>query len=205
MNASAARMACSRAADIDSSDLAARAATGDRAAFQQLVSAHHDLVYRWALGALGDADDAEDLSQTVWIKVYRNLSAFRGTSRFTTWLYRVTMNAGSELRRTRARRPAMREPWRPPEDEGSQQSNDVDERLDRSRMADVVRSYLKALPRVQRTVFELVDLEGYAPAEVAAMLGARQVTIRTNLLKARRAMRGRLLQDRPKLIEELRS
>ena len=83
--------------------LAARASKGDVAAFSRLVQDHSSLVYRVALSMLG-ADDAQDASQEVWARVWRNIGKFRGESAFGTWLYRVTVNTCLSFRRKRSRR-----------------------------------------------------------------------------------------------------
>jgi RNA polymerase sigma factor (sigma-70 family) len=84
--------------------LAARARTGDEGAFAALAAAVRDRVRRWALVRTGDPDDAEDVAQTVVIRVHRGLARFEGRSRFATWLYRLTANAAAEMQRGHARR-----------------------------------------------------------------------------------------------------
>ena len=83
--------------------LALRAAKGDVGAFSALVQEHSGLVYRVALRVLG-ARDAQDASQEVWIRVWRNIRNFRGESAFTTWLYRITMNTCLSVRQKESRR-----------------------------------------------------------------------------------------------------
>ncbi|MGH3146753.1 MAG: RNA polymerase sigma factor [Rubrobacter sp.] len=82
---------------------AARASQGDTAAFSRLVEAHSALVRGVAQSALG-AEDAQDASQEVWIRVWRSIERFRGDSAFTTWLYRIATNTCLDLRRGRTRR-----------------------------------------------------------------------------------------------------
>ncbi|MBD0328463.1 MAG: sigma-70 family RNA polymerase sigma factor, partial [Pyrinomonadaceae bacterium] len=72
-------------------NLAMKAARGDAGAFARLVRNHSGLVYRVALRILGN-EDAQDASQEVWVRVWRNITKFRGQSAFTTWLYRITVN-----------------------------------------------------------------------------------------------------------------
>ncbi len=84
-------------------ELAARASEGDVDAFTKLVRAHSSLVYRVALRMLGD-EDAQDASQEVWVRVWRNIKSFRGESAFSTWLYRITMNTCLSTRQRVARR-----------------------------------------------------------------------------------------------------
>src|SRR5215203_2228162 len=81
------------------SDLITRAAGGDAAAFQALVERHRSMVYRVAYQFAGNHYDAEDIAQDVFIKVYRSLSRFRQDSQFTSWIYRIAMNACIDHRR----------------------------------------------------------------------------------------------------------
>lgn len=83
--------------------LAIRASRGDVEAFRLLVEEHSRLVYRVALRILG-LEDAQDASQEVWIRVWRNIKNFRGDSAFSTWLYRITVNTCLSVRRKEARR-----------------------------------------------------------------------------------------------------
>src|ERR687885_3074085 len=89
--------------NIENRDLVARASQGDVEAFTKLVRANSSLVYRVALRILGD-EDAQDASQEVWVRVWRNIKGFRGESAFSTWLYRITVNTCLSLRQREARR-----------------------------------------------------------------------------------------------------
>jgi RNA polymerase sigma-70 factor (ECF subfamily) len=83
--------------------LAIRASRGDVEAFRQLVEEHSGLVYRVSLRILG-INDAQDASQEVWVRVWRNIRNFRGDSAFSTWLYRITVNTCLSVRRKESRR-----------------------------------------------------------------------------------------------------
>jgi RNA polymerase sigma-70 factor, ECF subfamily len=85
---------------------AVRASRGDVEAFRMLVQEHSGLVYRVALRILG-VEDAQDASQEVWIRVWRNIENFKGDSAFSTWLYRITVNTCLSVRRKESRRGEM--------------------------------------------------------------------------------------------------
>ncbi len=87
---------------VEYQGLAARASQGDVEAFRRLVQDHSALVYRVALRILGAAD-AQDASQEVWVRVWRNIGRFRGESAFSTWLYRITVNTCLTVRRKESR------------------------------------------------------------------------------------------------------
>ena len=90
-------------ASIGEQRLVTRASRGDVEAFTKLVRAHSSLVYRVALRMLGK-EEAQDASQEVWIRVWRNIKSFRAESSFSTWLYRITLNTCLSLRQREARR-----------------------------------------------------------------------------------------------------
>src|SRR5688500_5270555 len=81
------------------SDLIARAASGDTAAFQALVERHRSMVYRVAYQFAGNHPDAEDIAQVVFVKVYRSLDKFRQDAQLSSWMYRIVMNACIDHRR----------------------------------------------------------------------------------------------------------
>lgn len=189
--------------DTGAMTLVTRSAAGEAEAFRTLVRQFHRQVYRWSIVLSTDADDAEDLAQAVWIRVHRSLATYRGDAKFSTWLYRITFNIGEERRRTSHRRAdalsreqshAMVEP------EVQRHAN-----LDAERLVAIVRSYLGDLPSRQRAVFAMADFEGVPAAEIAERLEIPVATVRTNLLKARRAIRQRLLSSEPRLVLEYRS
>lgn len=180
--------------------LVIRASAGDPDAFRLLVRRFQDTIFRWALGTTGDRDDADDVTQQVLLKVYRQLGTLRDGGHLRTWLFRVTHNTALELHRTRGRRSAMldRELLLTP---GERVALDPVDRIDLDRTMTLVHHYFNELPDRQRLVFDLVDFQGFTPAEIADMLDMEQVTVRANLFKARRAIRMRILRDHPELLE----
>src|ERR687897_13818 len=91
------------------SDLITRAAGGDAVAFQAIVERHRSMVYRVAYQFAGNHHDAEDITQEVFIKVYRSLDRFRQDAQLTSWMYRIIMNACIDYRRRHA--PAASAPF----------------------------------------------------------------------------------------------
>jgi RNA polymerase sigma-70 factor (ECF subfamily) len=171
--------------------LARSAGGGDERAFERLVRRVHTRIHRWALVRVADPDDAEDITQAVLIKLHASLDGWEGRGKFTTWLYRVTANEASTWRRRIARRarwmvrdPAAREAalnrWIGPAPDD-----------DRDELVELIRRYFLDLPPRQREVFDLVEFQGYAPAEVGEMLEMNPNTVRANLFKARQAIRRR--------------
>ncbi|HSU12977.1 RNA polymerase sigma factor [Longimicrobium sp.] len=182
--------------------LAARARTGDEGAFAALANAVRDQVRRWALVRTGDPDDAEDVAQNVVIRLHRSLAAFEGRSRFATWLYRLTANAATEMARGHARRTRLHDAAAVDHAGASPAMADRIGEMENARMAALVRGFFAELPGRQREVFDLVDLQGHTPAEAAEMLEIEQSTARVHLLRARRAIRERILAAHPTLMDD---
>ena len=98
--------------DVDDENLARRAAAGDRTAFSVLLERHYGLIYRVAARMLGDRAAAEDLAQDVCVGLVTRLASYGGQSRFTTWLYRVVVNAARDAMRRDAHPPSKRAGFR---------------------------------------------------------------------------------------------
>lgn len=182
-----------------------RAKAGDEEALTRVLEWCRRRIYRWALGITSDADDADDVTQEVLITLHWKLRSFREESRFTTWLYRVTKNAALGLMRRRQRRQGRQK-----EAEGGGRDLGVHNEVERdqlhglhlSEVGALVRTLFHELPERQREIFDLVDLQGFAPIEVADMLALKPVTVRAHLFKARRQMRMKIVERNPEIAEE---
>lgn len=178
----------------DAPDLITRTRDGDERAFSALVGAYQPRVFRWAVALSGDPDEAEDITQEVFVRVCRKLNGFRGDGPFDAWLYRITRRVA--LRRVRAARSLAF-------GDTSVYTTDPGARVDRQRAFSVIQSIAATLPMRQREVFVLCDLEGRTPSEVAAMLDMKDVSVRASLFKARGAIRRHILATHPYYREEL--
>ena len=189
-------------ADAGDPELAAQAAGGDAAAFEELVHRYHARVLRWAMVIVGDRDDAADVAQNVWIRVYRDLADLRDPARFPAWLYRTAYRVACAFRRTDERRSSIL---------GAANRSDLfaqapspAEGLDAERLEELLLAALAGLPPRQRAVYTLAELEERPMTEIAAILGIPAVTVRTNLFRARRAVRAWILRTHPGLGEDAR-
>jgi RNA polymerase sigma-70 factor (ECF subfamily) len=179
--------------------LVRRAREGSLAAFEQLASHLHAQVRRWAARLTRDDDEADDVAQVVLLQLHLRLREFEGRSRFSTWLYRVTRNVALNRRRTAVRRRQLlaEQPPAP-----SHTVDEFDREDEAHRIAALVRFYLRELRGRQREAFELVDIHGQSPAEVAVRLGVKPVTVRAWVTRARQRIRLRMLEAHPELLED---
>jgi len=178
-------------------ELIAKAATGDRVAFRALYTQHRELVSRLVFRMLGGHRDLDDVVQEVFFQVHRSLKDFRGQAKFSTWLHRVTVNVVLMHRRAARSRPTYSEEPHPdttPDDDVVSPDEDADRR-------ERVRAFARILERLaekKRVVFILHELEGVSPVEIAEIVGAPVLTVRTRLFYARREIE-EMLADEPVL------
>jgi RNA polymerase sigma-70 factor (ECF subfamily) len=181
----------------DEERLIARAAAGETAAFRLLYERHRTDVARLVWRMLGARGDLDDVIQEVFVQVYKSLKDFRGQSKFSTWLHRVTVNVVLMHRRAARSRPVFTEE---PPPEPSLRSHDIlpDEDADRRERVRAFGRLLDRLADKKRIVFVLHELEGIAPTEIARIVGAPVLTVRTRLFYARRELE-EMLHEEPSL------
>jgi RNA polymerase sigma-70 factor (ECF subfamily) len=177
----------------DERSLIALAAAGDRKASRALYDRHAARVHRLAYRVCGDPDLAEDLTQDVFVKVFRSLGQFRGDSAFSTWVHRiavtVSLNAMRKVKRLREREADL--------DEAHQQEFEPDA-IDpdlRARLAAAI----EALPDGVRIALVMHALEGYTHAEIGRALGIAEGTSKAKVFDARARLKkalGDFLEER---------
>lgn len=171
------------------------AAGGDAQAFESLVTVLQKNVHRWALTFARDPDEADEISQETFVLVFRKLSQYRGDAPVEAWVYRIVRRVALQRHRTDHRRRVLADAAFP--DMEQVYTTDPGARVDRQKVTDYIRHFFTELPARQREVFDLVDLQGNEPTEVARLLGVNAGTVRGNLFKARASIRARLLEDHP--------
>lgn len=169
-------------------ELAERAAGGDRDAFRVLLERHYDRLYRLAYRFCGNHADAEDLAQEICLNMPAKLRSFRGDAKFTTWLYRVVVNAAQDLRRKQATAQRIGEAFAEVQDltrAGEQQTA--------SNMAWVYES-LAAMSEDLHATALLVLAEGLSHAEAADVLEVKEGTISWRMREIREQLKSLLAE-----------
>ena len=173
--------------------LVERCQRGDAEAFRELFRAHRDDVSRLAQRMLGRSTDLEDLVQEVFLQVHRSIRDFRHGARFSTWLYRVTVNVVLMHRRAAKSRPVFGDA---PEHLAAVDHRPfADEQLERQRRVRAFHRLLDRLSEKKRVVFVLHELEGLAPGEIAKIVDSPVLTVRTRLFYARRELLAMLAEE----------
>lgn len=171
-----------------------RAAAGDAAAFREIFLRHRADVARLVYRMLAAPSDLEDVVQEVFVQVFRSLKDFRGQSKFSTWLHRVTVNVVLMHRRSARSRPVLTEEA-PSDVTADERQRLPDEEAERCERMRAFERLLARLADKKRVVFVLHELEGLAPAEISEIVGAPVLTVRTRLFYARRELEAMLVEE----------
>lgn len=180
---------------------ARRAAQGDREAFQEIVQAHKQRMFTVARSVIRDAVLAEDIVQEAFIKAYRALPEFRGDSKLSTWLYRITYLTAIDMQRQQTRhlqlanalqRSAPDEPVASEHGEASMRTSQLRREIDLA---------LTNLSPFEQTVFSLRHLQNFKLKEIAVVVDRSEGTVKNILFRAIHKMRDQLTHVAPDIIE----
>lgn len=164
-------------------DLARAAAAGDRAAFAALLSRHYDRLFGFAFRLLGNRAEAEDMTQDICAALPAKLAGFRGDARFTTWLYRVAVNAAHDRRRRAATRAKAADGW------GDWEINRREALREDAAAQDWLTQAMTALPGELRDTVALVLGEDLTQAEAGQVLGLSEGTIAWRMSEVKKHLR----------------
>jgi RNA polymerase sigma-70 factor, ECF subfamily len=171
-----------------------RARTGDAKAFQEIFRLHKRDVARLVTRMLGPKGDVEDVIQEVFVQVYRSLMSFRGESRFSTWLHRVTVNVTLMHIRAAKSRPQLGNEISPEHAAPEEHTSPVEGAARQQRLR-ALYTILDTLTDKKRAVFVLHDLEGTPANQIATTLDIPVLTVRTRLFYARKEVYAAMVND----------
>jgi len=177
-------------------DLVTRATAGDVDSFNQLVTRWERPVYALAYRTLGREEDARDVVQEAFLRAFRGLKGFKGEAKFSSWLYRITLNLCRDWIRRERRAPIVQVPegTDPVDlaDERVAPTESVEELVARREMTSAVARAMAELPEEQRTAIMLKEYHGLTFQEIAEMLDCPLSTVKTRLYQGLSVLRRRL-------------
>jgi len=185
---------------VEERELVQRLQAGDRSAFRQLVESHKHDVYAFAFDLCGSREDAEDLSQEVFIKAFRSIGGFRADAKLGSWLYRITMNTHIDnTRRKPIRLVSLDAPPAGSDDEAPVQlppsrGERPDERAGAVRFQADVERALATLSPQERSVFVLRHYHDLRIREISESMSIAEGTVKSLLFRSIRKLRDRLAQ-----------
>lgn len=172
-----------------SDDILIRASEGDMDAFEKIYRAASGLVYNVAFRIVGDREDAEEVTQEVFLTIHRKLKNFRFQSSFKTWVYRITLNTSLNYSKKRARERARRVEYN--SDAGPVNASEMEQKIDAEHLEKTITSMLDVLNPDQRACIVLRNIDGLSYREIAESLGININTVRSRLKRAREALLAR--------------
>jgi len=177
-----------------------RVREGDTEALRELIERHQRAVINTIHRAIGDANEAEDLAQRVFVQVYRSAKRYKPTAKFTTWLFTITRNTILNEHRRRSRHPsqsldALQDPsdpeaagWQPPDTSMRDPAQAAVER----ELLEKIKQAVQELPEAQRTAVILCRYEGLSYEEIDEVLGCSVSATKSMLHRARLALKDKL-------------
>ena len=195
------RLTPASAAAPDLTEVIERLKSGDQGALETIFNLYSVKLYNIALRILGEPADTEEIIQDVFWTVYRKAKSFQGNSQFSTWLYRLTVNAAlGKIRRRKNNKEVDYEEYLPKfQTDGHHSvrpvvdwSDNLDEQYSKHELQEVLGKALNELKPLDKSVVVLSDLEGLSDKEIAVSLGLSVSAVKTRLHRARLFLRGKL-------------
>ncbi len=175
---------------------------GDQGAYRVLVERYQSRIFAVAFGLLHNSEDAREVAQEAFIKAYRNLKSFRQDSSFYTWLYRITVNLGIDLRRRayRQRETELDETRLTPDEAhhtGPRPMANPGQSLERKQLGGRIQAAIDTLPEDQKTAIVLREIQGLSYKEIAEAMDCAEGTVMSRLFYARKKLQEILKDARP--------
>lgn len=178
-----------------------KAKKGDSAAFSALMEQHFAMIYNLALRMSGNPDDASDMTQEAMIKLFKNIGAFEGKSKFSTWVYRVAANTClDELRKIKRKKAVSLDAEYETEDgsvgyEAEDTAPTPDVSAERSELKTIVAKAVSRLGEEYRTAVILRDINGLSYTEIAEVIGCSVGTVKSRISRGRANLKEILEKD----------
>ncbi len=174
-----------------------KAADGDADAFGRLVLKYQTFVYNICYQSLRNREDAYDVSQEIFIKAYKAVTSFRGDSSFSTWLYKISVNAIKDYVAKEYKRKTLSLQIRSSDDEDdieidvqdTDRNSDPELSTERNETVNAVRAAIAELPDIYREMIVLRDIENFSYEEISEMTALELGTVKSRLNRARKQLK----------------
>jgi RNA polymerase sigma-70 factor (ECF subfamily) len=181
--------------EVDDRQLVETIRSGDTSAFEQLVRRKTSKVYGLCYRIIGNAEDAKDISQLVFIKLWENLGKYDPAYAFDTWLYRMVTNVAIDfMRNKQSRDNAVNSNLRLVKTVSDAEQGVV---VQRKEIENVFLAVSSVLSPKQKTIFVMREMDDLPSSEIARILGCRESTVRNHLFNARKLMQAQLKRRFP--------
>jgi len=187
--------------------LLARARNGDISAFESLIEGYQKKVFNIALRMIGDYEDANDLAQEVFIRIYKSIKGFKEQSSFSTWVYRITTNVClDELRKRKNKNVvSLDDDIKFDDSEMKRQVEDVkptpEAVVERDETRRIVSDAISKLSSEHRTAIILRDIQGFSYEEISRIINCPEGTVKSRINRARKALK-EILKSKKELLSE---
>ncbi len=183
-------------------ELLKKSKEGDIEAFEQLISAYQKKVFNIALRMIGNHDDASDLAQEVFLKVYKSIKQFKEESSFSTWIYRITSNVClDEVRKLKNKKIiSLDEEIKQGENEIKRQIKDIrpspEDFTEQNELRKAINDAIMTLPEDQGVAIILRDIQGFSYEEIANITKCPIGTIKSRINRARKDLKEIILKKK---------
>ena len=174
--------------------LVKKAQRGDMDAFEELIKKYEGRVFSISSRMLAFSEDSKDAAQETFLKAYRSIKGFRGDSKFSTWLYRIANNVCLDFLRRKDRRELSLD-YEASYGDGEMQTIDIPSEIDvesvveQSEFRTLVQKAINNLPDQHRTMIVMRDVQELSYAEISALLGLPEGTVKSRINRARKNLR----------------
>lgn len=173
---------------------------GDKEAFNILVKRYEKKVLNILYLQLGNIPDLEDLAQEVFIKIFKNIKGFRGEAKFSTWIYRITMNVAYDYKRKNKEVYSLDEPMKEDEEDTFEKVVPSEEEdplsvVEREDIRSKLQKLIRELPKEYQEVLILREYEGLSYEEISKVLKCPVGTVESRLFRARKELKEKLLRE----------
>ena len=183
--------------DRDRTDME-RLAAGHDAALNDLMERHSERLFHYLIRVLQNEEDAADVAQEAFVRVYQNRAKFKPKQKFTTWLYAIATNLARDRMRWRSRHPAVAledlSVDGVPLIDGTKEERTPRDHLESAEVSEIVRQAVANLPEELRVPFVLAQYEDLSQAQIAAILECSVKAVETRVYRARKQLRENLAQ-----------